>query len=123
MRKENLVNPELVLYKATMNAMSALGLTTEEKTAALGIDQSAMHELDQSQAIPVAHSTGQRALDIIRIYEKLSLLNGNDHEWISHFMHTSNTLVGCIPVECFAEPHGMGLKRILRVLCRVTRSS
>ncbi|MAL97746.1 MAG: hypothetical protein CL583_04760 [Alteromonadaceae bacterium] len=97
----NTTNPSKVLAKATRRAALRLSIPEEQLTAILGVD------VLQADAIEPTGTNGQRALQIIRVYKRLSAITGNDSGAMAHWMTTRNKWFNCSPRERIASGDGL----------------
>lgn len=95
-------NPSTVLAKATLRAALALDINEIQLARILDIDEACL-----ASAIEPASRSGQRAQQLIRIYQHLSARTGNDKAAMSQWMRTSNRRFVCSPRERVQAAEGL----------------
>jgi len=95
-------NPSKVLAKATLRVAFALDINEMQLARILSVDEEYL-----GFAIEPASCLGQRAQQLIRIYQHLSARSGNDDAAMSHWMATSNRRFGCSPRERMQTTEGL----------------
>ena len=96
------VNPSEVLAKAISLAAVVLDINENQLAAILGVDIAFL-----AVAIEPASCTGLRALQLIRIYQRLSAITGNDNAAMSQWMTTTNRRFDCSPRELMQTAEGL----------------
>ncbi len=96
------VNPSEVLANATLRAALLLDVNEKQLASILGVDEAFL-----VAAIEPASCPGLRAQQLIRIYQRLSAMTGNDRAAMSHWMTTSNRRFNCNPRERMQNPEGL----------------
>lgn len=95
-------NPSKVLTKATFRAAFALDINEMQLARILSVDEECL-----GSAIEPASYPGQRARQLIRIYQHLSARSGNDDAAMSRWMATNNRRFGCSPRELVQTMEGL----------------
>ncbi|MED5509512.1 MAG: antitoxin Xre-like helix-turn-helix domain-containing protein [Pseudomonadota bacterium] len=103
-----------VLLKALLNASDEIGLNSSELSDALGVEHSTFSEMKTKGSIDLDSKEGERALYIIDIARKLSILTSGDKDWMRAFMHSDNKGTGGIPAKQIATLDG--IVKIVRYL-------
>jgi len=98
---------DAVLAKAVLNASAQLGLKQAELAAVLGIHRTAVSRLKQQPSLDPASKQGELALLLIRIARALFAVTGGDQEWMRHFMRSSNTITGGVPIKQIETIQGL----------------
>jgi len=98
---------DIVLSKAVLKAGENLGLSCLEITKIIGCNV----DILESYGVNPGSTEGQKALILIRIYEGLFALVGDDTSQINHWMHSKIKSLNGIPADLVSEPHG--LERII----------
>lgn len=96
-------NPSKVLVKATLRAAFALDINEMQLARILSVDEGSL----VASAIEPASYPGQRAQQLIRIYQHLSAKCGNDGVAMSQWMTVSNRRFGCSPRELVQTAEGL----------------
>jgi len=96
------INPSEVLAKATLRAAVAMKIDEERLAAILGVDTDFV-----GVAIEPVSSPGLRAKQLIRIYQQLSRIIGNDTVAMAHWMTTSNRQFDCSPRDRMMTSEGL----------------
>jgi hypothetical protein len=97
----------LVLLKALLNAADEIGLDPSELSDALGVNSTSFSEMRTKGTIELDSKEGERAIYIIDIARKLSILTSGDKDWMRAFMHSNNRGTGGIPAKQIATPDGL----------------
>ena len=104
----------LVLLKALLHASDEIGLNSSELSDALGVNRSSFSEMKTKGIIDLDSKEGERALYIIDMARKLSILTSDDKDWMRAFMHSNSRGTGGIPAKQIATTGG--LVKIVRYL-------
>jgi hypothetical protein len=86
------ISPSEVLAKAVLRTAVALKIDEKHLAKILSLDKAFL-----TVAIEPVNCPGLRAQQLIRIYQRLSAITGNDDAAISHWMTTSNRRFDCSP--------------------------
>jgi hypothetical protein len=106
---ENNLRPGDILAKAVERAASPLGLTSGQLALILGVD-----ERDLGATIDPESRAGIRARQLIRIYQHLYALTGNDSSKMTHWMKTRNRQFASAPIDRMQNT--LGLEEIITYL-------
>jgi len=93
---------EAVLVTAVQRAGNRVGLTRDQLNTLIGSDLTAFRPND---ALP--NDSAARALKLIRVYECLCVLVGNDNKAMAHWMTTQNHRFGSAPIDLIHARSGL----------------
>lgn len=100
-----------VLAKAALRAARDLQLTAAQYVDALGVDvtgPNGAYAMEAGAPIDPHSDAGPRALQLIRIYQRLHALTGNDRTAMAHWMRTENRQLGSRPIDSVSTTEGLG---------------
>jgi len=99
---EDTATPSEVLVKTTLRVVAALQIDETQLATILGVDKALL-----TVAIEPASCQGLRALQLIRIYQRLSAITGNDNATMSQWMTTTNRRFDCSPIKLMQTAEGL----------------
>jgi hypothetical protein len=99
---EDTANPSEVLAKATLRAAVAMKIGEEQLATVLGVDTDFV-----GVVIEPTSSPGLRAQQLIRIYQQLLAITGNDTVAMAHWMTTRNRQFDCSPRDRMMTAEGL----------------
>lgn len=99
--------PDQVLCKAILNAMTGLGLNQAGLGKAIGLDRTSVSRLKARGTLEPTSKPGEIALLVVRIYRALYALMGGSEDAMRHWMHTSNRHLHGIPAELIGTVQGV----------------
>lgn len=100
-----------VLAKAVLRAARGLQLTAAQCVVALGvdvIDPDGAYAMEAGAPIDPHSDAGLRALQLIRIYQRLHAQTGNDRTAMAHWMRTENRQLGSRPIDLLTSKENLG---------------
>ena len=103
-----------VLAEAILNTADLLGLSQIQLAAVMGLDLASINTLEFSTVLEPTSAQGEAGLLLIRLYQSLSTLTGDDSEWIDYFMNAFNTATDGIPIQQIQTREG--LEKVLMVV-------
>ena len=110
----NSASTTIVLAEAVLKTANLLGLSNTQLTAVIGLDLASMHQIDFSAVLEPTSAHSEAGLLLIRLYQSLSALTGDDSEWIDYFMNAFNTATDGIPIQQIQTREG--LEKVLMVV-------
>lgn len=99
-----------VLGKAASRAAAKLGLSAAQYLAALGVDltdSDCISAVDDDALVDPQSTTGKKALQIIRIYERLQNQTGDNAVTMDLWMTTENRRLRARPIDLVTKTHGL----------------
>ena len=99
---ENTTNRPDVLTKAAVRAASELGLTNTQLARIIDIDEGSLGAL-----INPAGESGLRARQLIRIYQHLHAMTGNDRAAMAHWVRTKSRRLDSAPIDRMLTADGL----------------
>jgi len=99
-----------VLGKAASRAAAKLGLSPTQYLAALGADltgSDGISAMDEDGLLDPQSTTGKKALQIIRIYERLQNQTGDNAVAMDLWMTTANRRLCARPIDLVTKTHGL----------------
>lgn len=109
----NSVSTATFLAEAVFKTADLLGLSNTQLTAVIGLDLASMNQIEFSAVLEPASAQGEAGLLLIRLYQSLSTLTGDDSEWIDYFMNAFNTATDGVPIQQIQTREG--LEKVLTV--------
>ncbi len=103
-----------VLAEAVLNTADLLGLSNTQLATVMGLDLMSMNQIEFSAVLEAASPQGEYGLLLIRLYQSLSALTGDDSEWIDYFMNAFNTATDGVPIQQIQNRKG--LEKVLTVV-------
>ena len=110
----NSASTTMVLAEAVLKTANLLGLSNTQLTAVMGLDLASMKQIEFSAVLEPASPQGEYGLLLIRLYQSLSTLTGDDSEWIDYFMNAFNTATDGVPIQQIQIIKG--LEKVLTVV-------
>lgn len=110
----NSTSTTMVLAQAVLKTANLLGLSNTQLTAVIGLDLASMKQIEFSAVLEPASAQGETGLLLIRLYQSLSTLTGDDSEWIDYFMNAFNTATNGVPIQQIQTR--AGLEKVLMVV-------
>ncbi len=102
------------LAEAVLNTADLLGLSQTQLATVMGLDLASMNQIELSAVLEPASAQGEAGLLLIRLYQSLSTLTGDDSEWIDYFMNAFNTATNGVPIQQIQTREG--LEKVLTVV-------
>lgn len=102
------------LAEAVFKTADLLGLSNTQLAAVMGLDLASMNQIELSAVLEPASAQGETGLLLIRLYQSLSTLTGDDSEWIDYFMNAFNTATNGVPIQQIQTREG--LEKVLMVV-------
>jgi antitoxin Xre/MbcA/ParS-like protein len=99
-----------VLGKAAGRAAAKLGLSPEQYLAALGADltgSDGISAMDEDGLLDPQSTTGKKALQIIRIYDRLQYQMGDNAVEMDLWMTTENRRLRARPIDLMTTKQGL----------------
>ncbi|MEQ1190406.1 MULTISPECIES: DUF2384 domain-containing protein [Acinetobacter] len=103
-----------VLAEAVLKTADLLGLSNTQLAAVRGLDLMSMNQIEFSAVLEPASTHGEAGLLLIRLYQSLSALTGDDSEWIDYFMNAFNTATDGVLIQQIQTREG--LEKVLMVV-------
>ena len=103
-----------VLAEAILNTADLLGLSQTQLATVMGLDLASINTLEFSAVLEPTSAHSEAGLLLIRLYQSLSALTGDDSEWIDYFMNAFNTATDGIPIQQIQTREG--LEKVLMVV-------
>ena len=110
----NSASTTMVLAEAILKTADLLGLSNTQLAAVIGLDLASMKQIEFSAVLEPTSAQGEAGLLLIRLYQSLSTLTGDDSEWIDYFMNAFNTATDGIPIQQIQTREG--LEKVLMVV-------
>ena len=110
----NSASTTMVLAEAVLKTANLLGLSNTQLAAVMGLDIMSMNQIEFSAVFEPASAHGETGLLLIRLYQSLSTLTGDDSEWIDYFMNAFNTATDGVPIQQIQNRKG--LEKVLTVV-------
>ena len=110
----NSVSTATVLAEAVLKTTDLLCLSNTQLTAVVGLDLASMNQIELSAVLEPTSAHGEAGLLLIRLYQSLSALTGDDSEWIDYFMNAFNTATDGVPTQQIQTREG--LEKVLTVV-------
>ncbi|WP_336948585.1 antitoxin Xre/MbcA/ParS toxin-binding domain-containing protein [Acinetobacter junii] len=110
----NSTSTTMVLAQAVLKTANLLGLSNTQLAAVMGLDLMSMNQIEFSAVFEPTSSQGKTGLLLIRLYQSLSALTGDDSEWIDYFMNAFNTATDGVPIQQIQTRKG--LEKVLTVV-------
>ena len=110
----NSVSTATVLAEAVLKTADLLGLSNTQLATVMGLDIMSMNQIEFSAVLEPASTHGEAGLLLIRLYQSLSALTGDDSEWIDYFMNAFNTATDGVPIQQIQTRKG--LEKVLTVV-------
>lgn len=101
------INQGTVLAKAVLRAAICLNLDDLQLALILNVPLTVIDQLKTNPFLDPKSSEGKVGILLIRLSEQLSLLTGNDSDWIDHFLNNYNHLIGSIPLSLLTTHTGI----------------
>ncbi len=101
------VQPDEVLCKAVLNAMTGLGLNQAGLGKAIGLDRTSVSRLKARGTLEPTSKPGEIALLVVRIYRSLYALMSGREAAMKHWMHTNNHHLHGVPAELIGSVQGV----------------
>ncbi len=99
---------QVVLTKAAIRAAEMLGLKSNDLARIIGVSNATVSRYKSGSAgIAPASKTGELALLLIRVFRSLDALVGSDDDKRMAWMHSSNTVLNCVPAKLLRRPDGL----------------
>ncbi|MCW8887079.1 MAG: MbcA/ParS/Xre antitoxin family protein [Motiliproteus sp.] len=96
-----------ILAKGLFRAAEQLGLTPAELGKMLGASEGDIALLKETMAIQPNSREGELARLLIRVAQSLTELSGDDNEWITRYMRSTNKMTGGMPVDQLQSKQGL----------------
>ena len=103
-----------VLAQAVLKTADLLGLSNTQLATVMGLDLKSMNQIEFSAVLEPTSAHGEAGLLLIRLYQSLSALTGDDSEWIDYFMNAFNTATDGVPIQQIQTRKG--LEKVLTVV-------
>ena len=103
-----------VLAEAILNTADLLGLSQTQLATVMGLDLASINTLEFSAVLEPTSAHSEAGLLLIRLYQSLSALTGDDSEWIDYFMNAFNTATDGVPIQQIQTRKG--LEKVLTVV-------
>ena len=110
----NSTSTTMVLAEAVLKTANLLGLSNTQLAAVMGLDLMSMNQIKFSAVLEPTSSQGKTGLLLIRLYQSLSALTGDDSEWIDYFMNAFNTATDGVLIQQIQTREG--LEKVLMVV-------
>ena len=110
----NSVSTATFLAEAVFKTADLLGLSNTQLATVMGLDRASINTLEFSAVFEPASAHGETGLLLIRLYQSLSTLTGDDSEWIDYFMNAFNTATDGVPTQQIQTREG--LEKVLTVV-------
>ena len=110
----NSTSTTMVLAEAVLKTANLLGLSNTQLAAVMGLDIMSMKQIEFSAVLEPTSAHGEAGILLIRYYQSLSALTGDDSEWIDYFMNAFNTATDGIPIQQIQTREG--LEKVLMVV-------
>ena len=110
----NSASTTMVLAEAVLKTANLFGLSNTQLTAVVGLDLASMNQIELSAVLEPTSAHGEAGLLLIRLYQSLSALTGDDSEWIDYFMNAFNTATDGVPTQQIQTREG--LEKVLTVV-------
>ncbi|MDA0697960.1 MAG: DUF2384 domain-containing protein [Proteobacteria bacterium] len=110
----NSASTTMVLAEAVLKTADLLGLSNTQLATVMGLDLASMNQIEFSAVLEPASAQGEAGLLLIRLYQSLSTLTGDDSEWIDYFMNACNTATDGVPIQQLQTR--AGLEKVLMVV-------
>ena len=110
----NSASTTMVLAEAVLKTANLLGLSNTQLAAVMGLDLMSMNQIEFSAVLEPASPQGEYGLLLIRLYQSLSTLTGDDSEWTDYFMNAFNTATDGVPIQQIQTREG--LEKVLMVV-------
>ena len=110
----NSVSTATFLAEAVLNTADLLGLSQTQLATVMGLDLMSMNQIEFSAVLEPASPQGEYGLLLIRLYQSLSTLTGDDSEWTDYFMNAFNTATDGVPIQQIQTREG--LEKVLTVV-------
>ncbi|MEQ1284530.1 antitoxin Xre/MbcA/ParS toxin-binding domain-containing protein [Acinetobacter pittii] len=110
----NSVSTATFLAEAVLNTADLLGLSNTQLATVMGLDLMSMNQIEFSAVLEPASPQGEYGLLLIRLYQSLSTLTGDDSEWTDYFMNAFNTATDGVPIQQIQTREG--LEKVLTVV-------
>ena len=104
---DHLPDRAYVLAKGLFSAAEQLGLKLAELDKMLGASERDIAILKETMAIEPNSREGELARLLIRVAQSLKELSGDDDEWVTHYLRSTNKMTGGIPVEQLQSKQGL----------------
>ena len=103
----NSASTTMVLAEAVLKTANLLGLSNTQLATVMGLDLTSMNQIEFSAVLEPTSSQGKTGLLLIRLYQSLSTLTGDDSEWIDYFMNAFNTATDGVPIQQIQTREGL----------------
>ena len=110
----NSASTTMVLAEAVLKTANLLGLCNTQLAAVMGLDLTSMNQIEFSAVLEPTSAHGEAGILLIRYYQSLSALTGDDSEWIDYFMNAFNTATDGVPIQQIQTREG--LQKVLMVV-------
>ena len=110
----NSASTTMVLAEAVLKTANLLGLSNTQLAAVMGLDIMSMNQIEFSAVLEPTSAHGEAGILLIRYYQSLSALTGDDSEWIDYFMNAFNTATDGVPIQQIQTREG--LEKVLMVV-------
>jgi len=91
------VDSGVVIIKAFMNACKELGVSRDDASKIVGVDNSTLNR----------NKTGELCLQFVRVYRSLFAIAGGDKGFMRHWLHTYNNALSSSPLESMYSVRGL----------------
>ena len=110
----NSASTTMVLAQAVLKTANLLGLSNTQLATVMGLDLMSMNQIEFSAVLEPTSAHGEAGILLIRYYQSLSALTGDDSEWIDYFMNAFNTATDGVPIQQIQTREG--LEKVLMVV-------
>jgi len=100
------VDSGVVIIKAFMNACKELGVSRDDASKIVGVDNSTLNR-NKNKGFDPHSKTGELCLQFVRVYRSLFAIAGGDKGFMRHWLHTYNNALSSSPLESMYSVRGL----------------
>jgi hypothetical protein len=98
--------PGVVVIKAFNNAYKELGISRDDASKIVGVDNSTLNR-NKNKGFDPFSKTGELCLQFVRAYRSLFAIAGGDVGFMKHWIRTPNTTLAGSPLELMFSIRGL----------------
>lgn len=103
---KNKIDSSLVVIKAFTNAYKELGVTRDEASRIVGVDNSTLSR-NKGRGFDPLSKTGELCLQFVRVYRSLFAIAGGDKAFMRHWLRTHNSVLSDAPLNLMFSIYGL----------------
>ena len=98
--------PGVVVIKAFNNAYKELGISRDDASKIVGVDNSTLNR-NKNKGFDPFSKTGELCLQFVRAYRSLFAIAGGDLSFMKHWIRTPNAALSGSPLELMFSIRGL----------------